>query len=33
MSKPPRARGMVRRFLPYYKKYIRILIFDLVCAC
>lgn len=32
MSKPPRARGMVRRFLPYYKKYIRILIFDLVCA-
>ena len=26
------AKGLVRRFLPYYKKYIPIMIFDLFCA-
>ena len=30
-EKKPR-KGLIRRFLPYYKKYIPILIFDLFCA-
>ena len=26
------SRGLIRRFIPYYRKYIHLLIFDLVCA-
>ena len=25
-------RGLVRRFLPYYRKYLGLLVFDLFCA-
>jgi len=32
MAKPPRAGALIRRFIPYYKPYLRILVFSLVCA-
>ena len=31
-EKNPKKQGMIRRFLPYYKKYIPVLVFDLFCA-
>ena len=27
-----KRRGLVRRFLPYFKKYVWVLVFDLFCA-
>ncbi len=32
MSKEKQKKGLIKTFLPYYKKYIPILIFDLFCA-
>ncbi len=26
------SRGLIRRFIPYYRKYIHLLVFDLICA-
>ncbi len=31
-ASPKRQKGLVRRFLPYFKKYLPVLIFDLFCA-
>ena len=31
-STPPKKKGLVRRFLPYYRKYWKTMVFDLLCA-